>query len=176
MTTSYFAWDLAYRADTPCVRDDTMSLDYATFAERVEAVAEQLAAHGISRGDVVATFLPNRAELLVTLMAAWRLGAIATPVNPAFTPAEAAYQLDDAHTRLVVGDPGCASPGRTVLTVETLAARPTPAWNPPAQPAMSDDALLIYTSGSTGRPKGVRLAHENPVSYTHLTLPTSDLV
>lgn len=87
MTTSYFAWDLAYRADTPCVRDDTMSLDYATFAERVEAVAEQPAAQGISRGDVVATFLPNRVELLVTLMAAWRLGAIATPVNPAFTPA-----------------------------------------------------------------------------------------
>lgn len=179
MNTSYFAWDLVHRADAPCVGDDTTTLDYATFAERVEAVAEQLAAQGISRGDVVATFLPNRVELLLTLMAAWRLGAIATPVNPAFTPAEAAYQLDDARARLVVGDPGCPSPDRVVVSPDALAERPSASWRPAAAPAMSDDALLIYTSGSTGRPKGVRLAHENlhymgSAMVAHFSLTAAD--
>ena len=91
MTSSYFAWDLTKRGDAPCVRDDETALDYVSFAERVEAAAEQFAALGVGRGAVVATFLPNRVELLITLMAAWRLGAIATPVNPAFTPDEAEY-------------------------------------------------------------------------------------
>ena len=47
--------------------------------------------------------LPKRVELLVVLMAAWRLGAAATPVNPTFTGAvEAEYQIADADAVLVV--------------------------------------------------------------------------
>ena len=86
---SYFPWELAHRAAAPCVRDDHTELDYASFAARVDAAAEQFDALGVRRGDVVATFLPNRVELLIAIAAAWRLGAIATPVNPAFTAAEA---------------------------------------------------------------------------------------
>ena len=103
MTSTYFAWDLTHRADAPCVRDDVVALDYAGFARRVEGVAEQLGRAGVRPGDVVATFLPNRIELLVTLMAAWRIGAVATPVNPAFTPEEAEYQLADSGARVVIG-------------------------------------------------------------------------
>jgi acyl-CoA synthetase (AMP-forming)/AMP-acid ligase II len=60
----------------------------------VDAVAEQFAAAGVGRGDVVAVMLPNRVELMIALLAAWRLGAAATPVNPVFTPNEAGYQID----------------------------------------------------------------------------------
>ncbi|MET9202134.1 AMP-binding protein [Gordonia sp. NPDC003585] len=161
MTGTYFAWDLAHRGASPCVRDDSVALDYAAFARRVEAVAEQLSREGVGAGDVVATFLPNRVELLITMMAAWRVGAVATPVNPAFTPVEAAYQLDDSGARIVVGGPDGASPARTVIAPEDLAEQASPDWQPPQSPAPSDDALLIYTSGSTGRPKGVRLTHAN---------------
>ncbi|QMU22102.1 class I adenylate-forming enzyme family protein [Gordonia rubripertincta] len=160
MTSSYFAWDLTKRGDAPCVRDDETALDYVSFAERVEAAAEQFAALGVGRGAVVATFLPNRVELLITLMAAWRLGAIATPVNPAFTPDEAEYQLTDSGARLVVGvNAGGTDPDRDFLSVGDLATSPSPRWRVPAAPGFDDDALLIYTSGSTGRPKGVRLCH-----------------
>ncbi len=162
MSGTYFAWDLASRGSSPCVRDDNMELSYAGFAERVEACAEQLAELGVGPGDVVATFLPNRAELLITLMAAWRLGAIGTPVNPAFTADEAEYQLHDSGASVVVGtQPGGTDPDRRHLPVDYLATRPSPSWQPPPAPALDDDALLIYTSGSTGRPKGVRLAHSN---------------
>lgn len=160
--TSYFPWELAHRGTAPCVRDDSTTLDYAGFADRVDAVAEQFEALGLRRGDVVATFLPNRVELLIALTAAWRLGAVATPVNPAFTASEAEYQLADSGARLVVVDDAAlsATPDRAVVHVDDLATN-TSSWTPPTPPSMSDDALLIYTSGSTGRPKGVRLAHEN---------------
>ena len=160
--TSYFPWELAHRGTAPCVRDDSIALDYAGFAERVDAAAEQFEALGLRRGDVVATFLPNRVELLIALAAAWRLGAVATPVNPAFTAAEAEYQLTDSAARLIIVDDDAltATPDRAVLHVDDLAADAS-SWTPPTPPTMSDDALLIYTSGSTGRPKGVRLAHEN---------------
>lgn len=160
--TSYFPWELADRGTAPCVRDDSIALDYARFAERVDAAAEQFEALGVRRGDVVATFLPNRVELLIALAAAWRLGAVATPVNPAFTAAEAEYQLTDSRARLIIVDDDAltATPDRALLHVDDLATDAS-SWTPPTPPTMSDDALLIYTSGSTGRPKGVRLAHEN---------------
>lgn len=159
---SYFAWDAEHLADSPCIRDDALALTYGEYAQRVEACAEQLAELGIARGDVVATSLPNRVELLVVLMAAWRLGAIGTPVNPAFTDSESEYQLDDASARVVVADRRVGNDdNRLFLPVDDLRTAASATWRPPSPPTSDDDALLIYTSGSTGRPKGVRLNHGN---------------
>ncbi|AVL99195.1 AMP-dependent synthetase [Gordonia iterans] len=159
---TYFAWESADRGDAPCIRDDALDLTYAEFAARVDAAAEQLQSLGVGRGDVVATFLPNRVELVVTLMAAWRLRAVGTPVNPGFTDAEAEYQLRDSCTSVVVAEtPIGDRDARTLLLVDDLAAAPSPGWMPPQPPTEADDALLIYTSGSTGRPKGVLLGHDN---------------
>ena len=88
--------------DRPCVRDEHRELTYAEFAAAVDAVAEQFADRGVGHGSVVAVMLPNRVELLISIVAAWRLGAAATPINPVFTASEADYQIDDANTALVV--------------------------------------------------------------------------
>lgn len=158
-TASYFPWDNAVRGEAPCIRDDRHEYSYAAFATRVDACAEQLAARGVVAGDVVAAMLPNRAELIVVMAAAWRLGATATPVNPAFTDEESAHQLDDAGARVVVADRAVGD--RPVLDVEDLALEPSCGWIAPAAPPRDAVALLIYTSGSTGRPKGVQLTHAN---------------
>ncbi|OZC87854.1 hypothetical protein CH272_18825 [Rhodococcus sp. 05-340-1] len=69
----YFPWNsTAERGQSLCVRDDSGALTYNDFATRVDACAAQLADRGVTRGDVVAVMLSNRAELLITLMAAWR--------------------------------------------------------------------------------------------------------
>lgn len=36
----------------------------------------------MQRGDVVAVKLPNRIEMVTTVLAAWKLGAAITPANP----------------------------------------------------------------------------------------------
>ncbi len=95
MTIDYLPWNRpVILADRVCMRDTDVELTYAEVARRVDAVAEQFAAAGVGRGDVVAVMLPNRVDLLLALLAAWRLGAAATPVNPVFTPNEACYQID----------------------------------------------------------------------------------
>ncbi|HVK30351.1 MAG TPA: AMP-binding protein [Nocardioides sp.] len=147
--------------DLPCVRDDRLDLTYRAFGDRVEAVAEQLAARGVTAGSVVAVMLPNRVELLVTIMAAWRLGAAATPINPTFTASEADHQIGDSGAVVVVTtDPAASHGSATVLGVDELASTAAGTL-PPATTAPNDLALLVYTSGSTGRPKGVMLDHAN---------------
>jgi len=165
MTIDYLPWNCPARlAGQVCLRDTDGELTHAEVARRVEAAAEQFAAAGVGRGDVVAVMLPNRVELLLGLMAAWRLGAAATPVNPVFTPNEAGYQITDSGAKLLLGaaDPG-ADYGVPVLAVDELSASPFGTL-PVPDTRLDDLALLIYTSGSTGRPKGVMLDHANLVA------------
>lgn len=162
MGLAYLPWHQTHRATAPCLRDDTVELTYAEFDQRIAACAEQFAELGFQRGDVVAIMLPNRAELLIALFAAWRLGGAATPVNPAFTPSEADYQIEDSGARLVVNlGPQAPSGGRPTIHVDDLRSVAVRTPPDPVELAGDEVALIIYTSGSTGRPKGVLLDHTN---------------
>ena len=163
MSLAYLPWERPTEYDgRPCVRDGDAELTYAEFGARVEAAAEQFAEYGVVPGTVVAVMLPNRVELLVAIVAAWRLGAAATPINPVFTANEAEYQIDDADATLVVaGEPNAHSSGRPVIAVDDIRTEPRGTALPAPSTRASDLALLIYTSGSTGRPKGVMLNHSN---------------
>ena len=69
MRIGYLPWNQpAATVDQVCMRDGRVELTYAEVATRVDAVAEQFAAMGVGRGDVVAVMLPNRVELLLGLM------------------------------------------------------------------------------------------------------------
>jgi acyl-CoA synthetase (AMP-forming)/AMP-acid ligase II len=128
------------------VADDISDLNNAEFLDAVKRAAATLRGRGVSAGDVVAIKLPNTVEFVVSLFAAWRLGAAVTPVNPALSPQEVRYQLADAGAKVLIAD-----------EVHQCAAEQS-------DNAPSDDAslaLLIYTSGTTGRPKGVMLDHAN---------------
>ncbi|HVP02121.1 MAG TPA: AMP-binding protein [Solirubrobacteraceae bacterium] len=148
----------ALAPDAPCVADEAMRLDNAAFADRVARAAALLTRLGVREGDVVAVVLANRAELIISLFAAWRLGAAITPVNPSLTATEMQYQVDDAGARVVIGR-GLELNAK-VVGVEEL-AREAPAAGSRADVDPAALALLIYTSGTTGKPKGVMLDHAN---------------
>lgn len=151
-----------------CLADDAVSLTNAEFLDRVRAASATLRLHGIGIGDVVAVMLPNRHELVVTLFAAWRLGAAVTPINPALTTSEAQYQIHDSGASLTIVDPeGVAVSGPT-LPVGDLTSQ-EPEDSPPPQDA-HQLALLIYTSGTTGKPKGVMLDHHNLAAMCEMAL------
>ncbi len=155
----YLPWNRPSEwADRICMRDGDGELTYADVSRRVEAIAEQFAAMGVRAGDVVAVMLPNRVELLLALMAAWRIGAAATPINPMFTANEAGYQIHDSGAVLLVAS--TRPNGVPYVRPEELATEPHGSLPAPTT-GLDDLALLIYTSGSTGRPKGVRLDHAN---------------
>jgi fatty-acyl-CoA synthase len=76
---------------TAARRPDAVALpghSWAQLAAAVARVAGGLARQGIGPGDRVALFLPNRAELLVLLLALARRGACAVLLNTRFRAAE----------------------------------------------------------------------------------------
>ncbi|TGD90521.1 AMP-dependent synthetase [Mycolicibacterium sp. CH28] len=141
-----------------CLADDSTRLGNREFARRVEVAAAVLRDRGVVPGAIVAVCLPNCVDLVVTIFAAWRLGAAVTPVNPALTAEEARYQVEDAGAVIVIAAddrPGSVEVGQlSVDTADHAVPEPVPS-------ADDDLALVIYTSGTTGRPKGVMLDHGN---------------
>ena len=81
------------------------ALSYGSLRDEVERVAELLAGAGLERGSAVSMALPNGLEFLVTFLAVLRAGAIAAPLNPAYTRAEFAFYMGDASSQLAILPP-----------------------------------------------------------------------
>jgi long-chain acyl-CoA synthetase len=156
-----------------CIDDDRLALTNAEFLARVRATAAMLRASGVGDGDVVATMLTNRVELIVVMFAAWRIGAALTPINPSLTAGEAAFQIEDSSARVLFHEgaaldvPGVAMVD--VVTVDVAKLPATPIGAGTVVETADTLALLIYTSGTTGKPKGVMLDHANLTAMVGMT-------
>ncbi|AYN15357.1 AMP-binding protein [Pseudomonas monteilii] len=129
--------------------------------------ANVLKAQGVEAGDRVAGLMPRTPELLVTILATWRLGAVYQPLFTAFGPKAIEHRLEQSHARVVVTD----SQNRaklddvqacpTIITVRARSGeldfqqcleRAADACEPVMRSG-NDPFLLMFTSGTTGPAK-----------------------
>ncbi|HKG16179.1 MAG TPA: AMP-binding protein [Solirubrobacteraceae bacterium] len=126
-------------------------LTYRELWDRAARVAGGLRAAGVSRGDRVASRLPNGVDWCLAFFGAQLAGAVIVPVNTRFTEPEIEYVIDDSgagHTFM----PEQALPDGDPLVVDDLAP--------------DDQAAIFYTSGTTGFPKGAMTSHANFLANT----------
>lgn len=129
--------------------------------------ANVLKAQGVGAGDRVAGLMPRTPELLVTILATWRLGAVYQPLFTAFGPKAIEHRLEQSHARVVVTDSQnraklddvLACP--TIITVRARSGeldfqqcleRAADACEPVMRSG-NDPFLLMFTSGTTGPAK-----------------------
>jgi long-chain acyl-CoA synthetase len=74
----------------------------ATVEADSDALAVALAARGLGRGDRIALFLQNVPQFVIAMLAAWKLGAIAVPVNPMLKERELRYVLADSGAKALI--------------------------------------------------------------------------
>lgn len=121
---------------------------------------------GLEPGDRVLIHFGNRLEFFAELLAIWRLGACAIPVDARLTPYEIDKLITAADARFGVVDDATSTETIAALAavqlVHTLeyGSLPEP-HRPGPTPALDDDALILFTSGSTGTPKGVVHTHRS---------------
>jgi len=111
------------------------------------AATAHLRAEGVRRGAIVAWLGHNSWDMIATLVACERLGAVLLPLNWRLTAAELARIVRHAGAGHLMGTPEVQT-----LAEETL--RRTQLAPGPAAGVQDGDLLLVYTSGTTGQPKG----------------------
>ena len=74
-----------YRPEHTAVVFGSQRLSWEQFNRRVNRLAHALRASGVTKGDRVATVLPNCLELLDIYWACAKLGAVVVPLSPPFS-------------------------------------------------------------------------------------------
>lgn len=166
------------RATAITCGDETLS--YAELDGRANAVAEQLAGHGIGRGDRVALFIDRSVDLIVAMLAVCKAGACYVPVDPNGPIERLRHILRDAGVAAsLVGTTEQAQYARVddgnqlAPRVLDMAAsqRVSRRERPHVALRAQDPAYVIYTSGSTGLPKGSVIPHGNVLRLFDATAP-----
>src|SRR5437762_7401040 len=93
------------------IPEQNLRVTYGQLYAQVRAVAEQLSAAGIGRGDRVAMALPNGLPMVVAFLAASEVGT-AAPLNPAYKEDEFRFFLDDTNARVLILPPDVAEAAR----------------------------------------------------------------
>jgi len=167
---------------------------YEGFARATIALARQLQADGVEKGDRIAVIMRNLPEWPAAFFAGVLVGAIVTPLNAWWTGAELEYGLADSGTKVVIVDEerlerladhlpnlaglekvyaarlGAPHADPRVRRLEDVIG-PVNGWSelpdhplPDVEIGPEDLATILYTSGTTGRPKGALGTHRNMTS------------
>lgn len=166
-------------------------VSFEGFYRATAALARELQAHGVEKGDRVAIIMRNVPEWPVAFFAAAAIGAIITPLNAWWTGPELEYGLTDSGAKVAIVDAerlqrlsehfaNCPDLKRVYVSredeelahpyiarLEDVLGEPD-RWAdlpdtglPEVSLETDDDAFIFYTSGTTGKPKGALGTHRN---------------
>ena len=176
---SLVRWNAEHKPNSFAVRDRFRRLTYRQLLAAADALAADLAGHGVRQGQRVGVWLPSRIESVVALLACSKIGAICCPsLHRDHTVGEVAELMQrtravafiwqegygaDADKRDFLDALKAAETVKHIYRLKPLsetdqALFPGIAASGPAVPVKSDPNQIVYlafTSGTTGRPKGV---------------------
>jgi acyl-CoA synthetase (AMP-forming)/AMP-acid ligase II len=143
--------------DRPC--------SYAQLADAIRRVTTCLLEADVQPGDRIAVLDRTSIVSVATTLAAARMGAAATLLNPSLRPGEIDSLLSTAGCRRIAvagdafADLASALVGNDVLTAsQVLRTEPAP-LAPPRDNHDDDVVLVLFTSGTSGFPKAVPIRH-----------------
>jgi acyl-CoA synthetase (AMP-forming)/AMP-acid ligase II len=157
-------------------------LTYEALNRRVNRLANALLAAGLTKGDKVATVLPNCLEQLEVYCAVAKNGLVAVPLSPLLQEAGLVTLLSNSDAKLVISTaaftdtldraraqvPGVVGPRPGYRGYAELVGDASEAEPPDAGLRGADPYIIIYSSGTTGEPKGIVHTHAVRAGYCTL--------
>ena len=147
------------------------SMTYAELTAMATRFGAWLSQHAdVSSGDRVAILAANDARWVAAYLGILRIGAVAVPLDTAYTAAQVRTVLIDCDARVLLTSDRLLATGTSALdghAASTIVAALSMHFDvhradmPVADVVPDDAAAILYTSGTTDDPKGVVLTHAN---------------
>lgn len=174
--------------DGPAVISEGRSITYSQMDSWANRIAHLLLSRGVEKGDSVAILLDNRPELLASVLACAKIGAVSAMLNTAQKGKVLAHSINIVQPKCIIAGEECHSNFDSISdqcelkdhlyfadcdTLNDPASAPNN-WENLAElaqtqssdnPGLSyninpeDPCFYIYTSGTTGLPKAVIFNH-----------------
>lgn len=160
------------------IEPDGPTVSFSELEDRVARLAGGLSALGLSRGDRLASFLPNGVLPVELLLAGARLGAVFIGVNTRYRSEDLRHLLERARPRVLVSARDFLGINFPAIVEEAADAELQVLWPDDVErlrssvPVSDDraapgDLLVAFTtSGTTGRPK--LAGHDHATTVRHL--------
>lgn len=181
----------ARHQNKPCLVFDDVSFSYQDVEVETNRLANGLRSTGVDFGDHVAVMLGNGPEILLSIFALGKLGAVAVPLNTSARGKGLAYNLDHADATTLIADsrflphieaiidqtpslqrliivgeaPYGAGLPADLVVLKFNDLRSSNALAPKTQVRYNDQAFLMYTSGTTGPSKAVMYTHAYALTW-----------
>ncbi|MCG8311584.1 MAG: AMP-binding protein [Pseudomonadales bacterium] len=155
-------------------------------AEIVNDISCRLLQEHIKKGDVIGFYSSQHPEYLLTIWAAWHIGAIVVPLNKDWTEDQAGKILKETNARILFVSDHMNVPNISWIKQVAFDAIDDDNLREDVSTYFSDwldeveetdveaitvdsneDVLILYTSGTTGAPKGVRHNFGNLLRGAH---------
>jgi len=147
---------------------------YKELDDTMNKLANAFKADGVQPGDLVMSSLFNTVDHVIVNYAAWKVGAIFSPINFRFAPGNLSYCFEDSEPKIYIYDEDLADVAKQAVDMSGFKPKvvisskdldsyfskfpETKPTNPEGVTAFHE-CMRLYTSGTTGRPKGVPHYH-----------------
>ena len=168
------------RGYAPALISEVESYSFEELSKQSLRYARWGLAQGLSKGDVVALMMENRAEYIAVWLGLNRIGIVVALLNINLTGDALKHCITVARPECIIASPAYVSRcqaifeidhGPAILDASALRVSLTTfsgdqlALEPAARPTLSDHALYIYTSGTTGLPKAAIVSHRRVIAW-----------
>ncbi len=150
------------------------TITYAELNKQANQLAQYLKkAYGVAYKDKVALYFERSPQMLISILALLKLGAVYVPIDPAYPIDRLKFIFDDIDCHLVMTelvhrdifwdlntDHLCIDDEEDWVNINAQIAE-----SPKISISNSDLAYILYTSGSTGQPKGVMIEQGSLINY-----------
>ncbi|HTF82917.1 MAG TPA: amino acid adenylation domain-containing protein, partial [Cytophagales bacterium] len=136
-----------------------LSVTYYELNVKANSFAHQLIEAGVKEGDTVAVKLDKSINLIVSILAIMKAGAVYLPLDPTYPHARIKYMLEDSGTRFLITNNSYLGQHKETQEINIDAHEQGMYISPTVNTDAQSLAYIIYTSGTTGNPKGVMVQH-----------------
>ena len=153
--------------DVLLIDEHGLSLTYEELYNKSAKLANSLSRLGINYGDRIAIMMGNSVEAIISLFAAWMLGAATVMIDPLTISEDLDYQLSDSIPRVIITDKSVIERESTVLSKYRVISIDTAKENvlsfqdllsagsligfKPVEVKEDDVGLIYYYAGIAGR-------------------------